>query len=112
MLQVGAADGGGAFGPQRQAVAAAVVEDVHLLLDDVGAFADAAGEELGMLEGGRLDESESGEPSLFAGMAEDVRVHVVVLGQQIARAARGLKLSNVTVGHGQSSPIIVQTPSG
>ena len=64
MLDVGAADRRGALGPQRQRAAAAVVEAVHLLLHDVGGLADAAGEQLGGLEVGRLD-------AVVAGGAED-----------------------------------------
>ena len=41
---------GGRLGPQAQAVAAAVVEGVHLLLDDVGVLADRALEELRALD--------------------------------------------------------------
>jgi hypothetical protein len=42
MLDAGAHDAGGAFGPQAQAVAAEILEGVHLLLDDVGDLADRA----------------------------------------------------------------------
>ena len=47
VLVDGAHDGGGAFGTQRELVAVhAVGEGVHLLLHDIGHFADAAGEHL------------------------------------------------------------------
>ena len=41
---------GRAFGPQRQTVAVAVVEGVHLLLDDVGHLADRTLEQFGLLD--------------------------------------------------------------
>ena len=50
VLDVGAQERRGRLGSERQRVAAAVVEGVHLLLDDVGLVADPAGKELGALE--------------------------------------------------------------
>src|SRR3990172_3781602 len=50
VLDVGAQERRGRLGPERERVAAAVVEGVHLLLDDVGLVADPAREELGALE--------------------------------------------------------------
>ena len=55
VLDVGAADGRGALGTQRERAPAAVGEGEHLLAHDVGRLADAAGEQLGGLEGGCLD---------------------------------------------------------
>ncbi len=49
VLDVGAHDGGRGLGPQGDHVSAAVGKGVHLLLDDVGVFADAALEEFGLL---------------------------------------------------------------
>ncbi len=51
---------GGVLGPQAEVVVVAVfvgtvVEGVHLLLDDVGDFADAADEQRGVLQDGRAD---------------------------------------------------------
>ena len=43
---------GGGFGTQRQAFAPAVLEGVHLLLDDIGRLADPADEQLRPLEDG------------------------------------------------------------
>ena len=60
VLEVGAADRRGALGAQRQRAPAGVLEGVHLLLDDVGRLAHAAGEELGGLEGRRLDAPVAG----------------------------------------------------
>ena len=61
--EIGAADAGGEFGPQRQALAAAILEAVHLLGDDVGRLADRAGEDLGRLEHRHLDPAEAVEPA-------------------------------------------------
>ena len=50
VLHVGPGDGGGALGAQRHQLAVAVLEDVHLLADDLAALADAAQEDAGVLE--------------------------------------------------------------
>ena len=55
MLDVGPADRRRPLGPQRQPLAAPVLEDVHLLLDDVGAVAHPAHEQIRLLERGRLE---------------------------------------------------------
>ena len=60
VFEVGATDGGGGLRPQRQSVAAAVLEDVHLFLDDVGGVADAAHEEVGVLDDRRVDRAVAG----------------------------------------------------
>ena len=91
VLQVGAADRRGALRAQRQAVAAAILEDVHLLLDDVRRFAHAARVEVGALEGGRLDKAVAAELRLLARRGDDSVAHAVLGGQQVARAARRLE---------------------
>src|SRR5262249_60452199 len=50
VLDVGAHQPGGGLGTEGERVAAAVLEGVHLLLDDVRLVADAPGEELRALE--------------------------------------------------------------
>jgi len=45
----------GGFRPQRQALAVAVLEGIHLLLDDVGHLADRTAEELGVLDDRQAD---------------------------------------------------------
>ena len=55
VLDVGADHRGGVFGTQGEGTAVAVLEGVHLLADDVGLFADAAREQLGLLEDRRAD---------------------------------------------------------
>jgi hypothetical protein len=59
--EVGAGDAGGEFGAQGQAVAAAILERVHLLGDDVGGLADRAGEHLRRFEHRHLDAAEGVE---------------------------------------------------
>ena len=46
---------GGAFWPHAQALAIAVFEGIHLLLDDIGHFADGALEQLGFFHNGQPD---------------------------------------------------------
>ena len=89
--KIGAADGGGAFGSQRKSLVAAILEDVHLFLNDVGALSDPAREELGVLEGGRLDEAKACQARLLAAVFEDVHVGGVIVGQEVAGAARRLE---------------------
>ena len=67
VLDVGAADGGGALGAQRERARGGVLEGEHLLAHDVGGLADAAGEQLGRLEGGRLDPLVAGALEQGAG---------------------------------------------
>ena len=50
VLHEGAGDGRGSFGTERHHLAVAVLEDVHLLADDLAALADAAQEHAGVLE--------------------------------------------------------------
>ena len=50
VLHEGAGDGGGPLGAQRHQLAVAVLEDVHLLADDLAPLADAAQEDAGVLE--------------------------------------------------------------
>ena len=52
VLDEGADDGRSALGTEGQAAAAAVLEGVHLLVDQLGPLADAAREQLGLFEEG------------------------------------------------------------
>ena len=56
---------GGRLGAQRQAVAAEVLEGIHLLFDDIGVFADRALEQLRMLD--------DGHPHLFVAIGLEHR---------------------------------------
>jgi len=50
MLNIGANNGGGVLRPQSQRTAIAVFEGIHLFIDDVGFFANAAREQSRLLE--------------------------------------------------------------
>src|SRR5690606_16078432 len=55
VLEVRPANRGRPLGPQGEAVATAVLEDVHLLLDDVALVAHGAEEDAGILDDGGGD---------------------------------------------------------
>ena len=78
VLEVGAADRGRPLRPQGEAAPALVFEGEHLLADDVGGAADAALEEVGVLEDRRRDR-------LVAGAGED-------LGRGALEACPGTRL--------------------
>ena len=91
VLDVGADDAGGVLGhseglrfPTR---AGAIFPGVHLLGDDVGLFADAAGEELGVLEDGGADLAEAVAGEDLAGDRFDVVPERGFGGKKIAGPA-------------------------
>ena len=59
VLNIRPTHGGGAFRPQRNAVAAPISESVGLFLNDVGRVTDAALEQFGVLEHRCVDPLES-----------------------------------------------------
>src|SRR6185312_1508435 len=63
MFDEGPHDAGRAFGPQRQPAAAAVFEDVHFFLHDVGGFAEGPLKKIERFKRGRADfvEPKAGE---------------------------------------------------
>ena len=89
VLERGAHGGRRAFRPQRQRFAV-VVERVHLFFDDIGHFADAAHEELGLLDDGRAN--------VAIAVLREHRAHGVFqlepargfAGQYVVHAAHGL----------------------
>ena len=91
VLGVGAADRRRALGAQRDRAPAAVVEGVHLLLDDVRRRADAAGEDVGVLEGRRLDAAVAGAAEDPLGDLLQRGARVGVGRQHVVRAARDLQ---------------------
>ena len=86
VLEIGAADGRGALGPQGDLLAAAIGEGVGLLLDDVGALADAALEEPGVLEDGGVDLPVAEPAGLLAGGGRDVVPVGLVFGKDVLGA--------------------------
>ena len=99
VLHERAHDRRGALGPQREPPAAAVVELVHLLADDVGALADAV-EHLGVLE----DRREHQAVAEAAGPVGEARRRAPASGptpgaaRRACRTARGRRLAR-QLGH-------------
>ncbi len=97
MLDVGADDAGGVFGAEGEGLrlfglgAGAVFPGVHLFGDDVGFFADAAGEECGVLEDGGADFAEVVAGEDLAGGGLDAVPECGFGRQKIARAADGFQ---------------------
>jgi len=89
VLNVGSADVGCTLGSQGHHFAAAVLEDVHLLLDDVGGLADAADEEAGLLEYGRVDARVAIELAEAGSRLVDVLPVGLLLGQDVDRSPWG-----------------------
>ncbi len=91
VLDVGAADRGGALRAQRQGPPGAVVEAVHLLADDVGRLAHSAGEELGGFESRGLDAAVAGRLEDAPGMTGERLAAGSIVSQHIEGALRGLQ---------------------
>jgi len=90
LLEIGAADGGGAFWSQREIEAAAVLEDVHLLLDDVGHLAHATSEKRCLLEDRRFDCLVAEGLTDASGCLPDEDPIGLVLWKDVLSAAGGL----------------------
>ena len=90
VLQVGAADGRGALGTQREPAAAAVLEDVHLLRDDVALVARGAREDAHVLDDRRGDQGVAEQPRDALRGGADEAPQRLVLRQEVAHAARRL----------------------
>ena len=97
VLDVGADYAGGVFGAEGEGLgffglrAGAVFPGVHLLGDDVGFFADAAGEEGGVFEDGGADFAEVVAGEDVAGGGLDAVPEGGFRRQQVARAADGFQ---------------------
>ena len=92
VLDVGPAHGGGALGPERQRAPGLVLEREHLLAHDVGGLADAAREQLGGLEHGRLDPLVAGALEDRAGARLDGAAARGLLAEHVEGAARRFDL--------------------
>ena len=92
VFDVGAADGRGALRAQRQRAPAAVLEGEHLLADDVGRGADAAGEQLGRLERRRLDPLVAGGAEQRARARLERLARDGLLAEHVEGAARRFEL--------------------
>ena len=91
VLDVGAADRRRALGSQGEAAPALVLEGEHLLADDVGRVADAALEQLGVLEARRGDR-------LVAGAGEDRRARCARSARACAPPRAARRRSRVELG--------------
>ena len=91
VLEVSAADRRGALGPQGDEVAAAVLERVRLLLDDVGDLADSADEQAGVFEDGGVDPLVPKPRRDVARLGVDVPPERLLFGKDIDRPSRRLK---------------------
>ena len=78
-------------GRKRERIAAAVLERVHLLRDDVGGLADRAGEHLGRLEHRHLDPLEAVEPAHAVEGLDHLVEAVGLLAQDVLRAPDRLR---------------------
>ena len=90
VLDPGAHAAGRALGPQGEILAVAVLEAVHLLLDDVGLGADGAREQLGFLDEGQADFAVAVGRQHLARRRLDALPALDRLRQQIVHAAYGL----------------------
>ena len=86
------ADAGGAFGPEGDGFAAAVVEGVHLLHHDVGGFAQGAGEDAGVLEDRGYPFVEAVGGGDTAGGVHDTVEAALFLADEVVGAAGGLQV--------------------
>jgi hypothetical protein len=91
VLDVGAADRGRGFGPERQRATGLVLEREHLLLDDVGGLADATRKQLGVLEHGRLERLVPGATEHLIRGRQQAQPPAGVGGLDVGCAPRGLQ---------------------
>jgi len=90
LAQIGAADAGGELGPKGDRFAAAILERIHLLGDDVGGLTDGPGEDRGLLDRRHLDPSEAVEPAHLVERGDHRGEAVGVFVKQALRAPNGL----------------------
>ena len=88
--EIGAADAGGELGPKRDQFAAAVLERIHFLGDDVGGLADRPREHGGLLDRRHLDPLEPVQPAHAIERRDHRRQAVGVFSKQALRAPDGL----------------------
>src|SRR3546814_9362610 len=84
---VGARDAGVEFGPERDRIAAAILERVHLLRDDIGGLTERAREHGRRLEHRDFEALEAIEPPHAIEHIGDAREAALVLAENVLRAA-------------------------
>jgi hypothetical protein len=85
--EIGTGDPGGEFGAQRQRFAAAILERIHLLRDDIGGFADRAREHLSLFEHRHLGAAEAVELADALEGLDDVRESLGFWSEDVLGAA-------------------------
>ena len=90
VLEVRAADRRGALGAERKLASAPVLEDVHLLLHDVGPGPGRPLEELDVLEHRRLDAPVAVEVAQTLHLPRHLLPERLLGGKDVVRAARRL----------------------
>ena len=88
--QICAADSRGEFRPERDRIAAAVLERIHFLGHDVGSLADAAREHRRLLDGRHLDPPEPEQPAHAIECRDHRGKAVGIFSKQALRAPNGL----------------------
>src|SRR5438445_3273334 len=88
--EIGAADAGGELGAQGDRFAAAVLERIHFLGDDVGGLADRARENMRLLNRRHFDAFEAVKPTHAVERRNHRRQAVGVFVQKALRAPDGL----------------------
>ncbi len=91
VLDVGAADAGGALGPQRQRPPGLVLEGEHLLLHDVGGLPDAAREQVGVLEDRRVERLVARPPEHLCDQPLQAQAAARVAREDVGGAPGGLE---------------------
>src|SRR5205823_1392776 len=92
VLEVRADDRRRRLGAQGQRAVAAIAERVHLLRDDVGPLAGGAGEELRVLEDGRVDAAVAVERAKAFELGDHLPPAGLLGREDVVRAARGFEL--------------------
>src|SRR3546814_13352877 len=94
---VGARDAGGECGTERDRIAAAILERVHLLRDDIGGLTERAREHGRRLEHRDFEALEAIEPPHAIEHIGDAREAALVLAENVLRAADAV--GGVDTGH-------------
>jgi len=92
--EVGARYACGKFGPQRDRIAAAILEGVHLLRDDIGRLTQRTREDRGRLNHRQLQPLETIKPAHAFKSRDDMREPLLGFAIHILRATHRLRSLN------------------